>query len=357
MIPYWKVKRELKRLQMQFLQLHWIIFGGLLRRRYDRRRSRLVKVYDGAQPYRDRIALIVCFQPRGILPTFLAELDHFVARGFSPLVVSNLPLAPQDRDALLARSLMVVERPNYGYDFGGYREGILCLLERGRLPKSLILKNDSVWFPIWPDSDFLSRCNASEHDLFGIFLNAHGRKHRQTHLQSYFYRFGERLVSSPEFEYYWRNLFMTNNKHAVVRQCEIRLTGWFRDRGFSVGQLFDHDAMRGAMRSLDDAKLLEVIRYQAHVETRLERELRPLIDFPTSSDWRRRIDALIDAGRFRNYHMIGHPHILYGVLRSSLLKKDRQLIYQVQRREILDCGYDLNMLPVFADEISNWDRL
>ncbi|MDE3123660.1 MAG: lipopolysaccharide biosynthesis-like protein [Paracoccaceae bacterium] len=355
MIPTWKAKRELRRLKMQLLQWHWILFGGLLRRLYDRRRARLVKVHDGAQTVRDRIAVTLCFQPRGILPTFLAELDHFVASGFSPVVVSNLPLAPQDRDALLARSLMVIERPNYGYDFGGYREGILCLLERGLRPESLILKNDSVWFPIWPDSDLLARCMADEHDLFGIFLNAHGRKHRQTHLQSYFYRFGGRLVASPEFERYWRGLLMTNNKHAVVRQCETRLTGWFRDRGFSVGQAFDAQAMRAAMRSLGDAELLDVIRYQVRVETRLEKDLRPLIDDPGAPDWRSRIEALIDAGRFRNYHMIAHPHILFGALRSSLLKKDRQLIYQIQRQEIRDRGYDARMLAVFRDEIGGWD--
>lgn len=356
LIPYWKVKRELKRLKMQLLQWHWILFGWLLRRRYDRSRGRLVKVYSGAQPVRDHIAVTLCFQPKGILPTFLAELDHFISSGFSPVVVSNLPLTSQDRDALLSRSFMVIERPNYGYDFGGYREGILCLFERGVRPQSLILKNDSVWFPLWSDSDLLARCMADEHDLFGIFLNGHGRKHRQTHLQSYFYRFAGQLVASPEFEKYWRCLFMTNNKHAVVRQCETRLTGWFRDRGFSVGQMFDHAAIRAAMLSLSDAELLDVIRYQARVETRLEKDLRPLIEDPTSSDWRQRVESLVRGGRFRNYYMIAHPHILYGVLRSSLLKKDRQMIYQIQRQEICDRGYNIEMLAVFAEEIFHWDR-
>jgi hypothetical protein len=351
----WKLKRELKRLRNQLLQLHWFVFGSLIRRYYDSRRSSLVKIHDGVQPARDKIAITLCFQPNGILPTFLAELDHFVASGFSPVVVSNLPLLAPDRSALMERSLMVIERPNYGYDFGGYREGILCLFERGIRPRNLILKNDSVWFPLWPDSDLLNRAVADDHDIFGIFLNSHGRKPRQTHLQSYFYSFNEKIVSSPEFQYYWQNLFMTNNKHAVVRQCEVKLTDWFRSRGFTVGQLLDAEAMRVALKSLTDSELLDCISYQVKVETRLEKDLRPLINKPQRNNWRRDIERLIEEGRFRNYYFIAHPHILFGVLKSSLLKKDRQMIYQVQRKEIVEKCYTDMMLQVFSNEIANWD--
>jgi len=351
----WKLKRELKRLRNQVLQFHWFIFGSLRRRSYDRKRSSLVKIHDGAQPAREKIAITLCFQPNGILPTFLAELDHFVASGFSPVVVSNLPLSAQDRSALMERSLLVIERPNYGYDFGGYREGILCLFERGIKPGHLVLKNDSVWFPLWPDSDLLNRAVADDHDIFGVFLNSHGRKRRQTHLQSYFYSFNEKIVSSLEFRHYWQNLFMTNNKHAVVRQCEVKLTDWFRSKGFTIGQLFDAEAMRTAIKSLTDSELLDYISYQVKLETRLEKTLRPLIDNPQRDNWRQNIERLIEEGRFRNYHLAARPYILFGALKSSLLKKDRQLIYQIQRREIVEKGYTDMMLYVFSNEISNWD--
>lgn len=355
MMPIWKLKRELKRLKMQMLQWYWIVFGGAMRRYYDRRRSSLVKIHDGEQPVRDKIAVTLCFQEKGILPTFFSELDHFISSGFSPVVVSNCPLSNEDRGALMKRSLMVIERPNYGYDFGGYREGILCLFERGVSPEHLILKNDSVWFPLWPDSDLIKRALADENDIFGIFLNVHGWKHQKSHLQSYFYRFGRRIVSSPEFERYWRDLLMTNNKHAVVRQCEVRLTEWFRRKGFSVGQLFDAEEMKVAMKSLSDPQLLDVIRYQVKVETRLGPNLRPFIDNSSGNGWRHQLEQLIDQGRFRNYHMVAHPHILFGALRSSLLKKDRQIIYKLQRREIIDTGYNTKMLGTFRDEISAWD--
>ncbi len=113
MLPLWKLKRELTRLQLQVAQVPWFLFGKRRRTAYDAARPRLVSVTEGACPLQPDVAILLCYQPGGLQASFLAEVDHFRAQGFAPVVVSNLPLSAADLAALQARAHLIVQRPNY----------------------------------------------------------------------------------------------------------------------------------------------------------------------------------------------------------------------------------------------------
>lgn len=356
MIPLWKVKRELARLRLQLAQWHWFLFGTARRRAHDAARARLVTVTEGAAPLTPDVAILLCYQPGGVLTSFLAEVDHFRARGFAPVVVSNLPLSGKDLSALQSRAHLVIQRPNYGYDFGGYREGIKTLWDRGVTPRNLVIKNDSIWFPIWPDDDLLDRALADPADLWGLYLNQSVRRGELAHLQSYFYRFSGRLCAAPEFREWWENLFLSDNKHAVIHQCEIKLTGWFRDRGFSTGSLVDTARLRAALLDLDEAALLQVLAYQAQVETRIAPWVAPILAAGRITPEDRALIAEKSArGAIGSYLMISHPSVLLDRLKMPVLKKDRQAIYALQRREIGQSSVAAGLLPMIRVEIAQWD--
>ncbi len=356
MIAVWKLKRELLRFQMQIAQWHWHVFGKWRRDSYDRNRKEVVRTDEGLQPFKLDIAILLIYQPTGVLRSFLAELEHFCTKGFSTIVVSNAPISDADLDLLKSKSHLVIQRPNYGYDFGGYREGVLTMFERGIHPRNLIIKNDSIWFPIWPDCDFIDRAVQSQADLYGVYLNRRAGQTHRSHIQSYFYRFSPKITAASDFENYWKNLFVADNKHAVIRQCEMKLTNWFKLRGYSVDALYDNYSLKEAMKALDDAQLGRLIRYQTIVETRSAAVLSSLItDGPESPGWRERLEALIDAGRFGAYFQIMHPLALLGKLRAPVLKKDRQPMYQLQRQELIDCNFGHQLTPEVYADVLTWD--
>ena len=127
-LPLWKIKRELKRaipktleaLAEPFRHLTFLLL-------YDLRKKHLMRVTEGALPPGAEIGIYLIFPNKGVLPSHLAMLGAMVAQGISPLVVSNHPLTDQDRATLAATAFRVIERPNIGYDFGGYRDAILSI--------------------------------------------------------------------------------------------------------------------------------------------------------------------------------------------------------------------------------------
>jgi len=68
-------------------------------------------------------------------------------------------------------SWRVIERPNFGYDFGGYRDGILLLEAWGIAPERLLILNDSIWMPLAPNSTLIDRFEAAEGAVIGGILH------------------------------------------------------------------------------------------------------------------------------------------------------------------------------------------
>ena len=355
-LPAWKIRREWERLRQQAGQWHWYVAGPARKSLYEFRRRSLVNVSQGDHPRWPDVAIVLIYQPKGVLSSLLTELQHLSDNGFSPVVVSNLPVSDEDLALLKPLCHLIIQRPNFGYDFGGYREGILTVLDQAVPIRNLVVKNDSVWFPLVPDCDLLDRARNSSADLYGIYLNEYRRKPQRTHLQSYFYRFGPRLVRSAEFRTYWRNLWLTDNKHMVIRQCEMKLTEWFRTRGRTIEALYTLSDLQAALKSLTDEELYEVLRYHVQVDTRSFVQLQNYIDNPGLPGWRSAVDALIDTEALGRYLMIAHPLPLIAKLNCPVLKKDRQPMYQLQRAELARTGILEKMTDAVRAEILSWDR-
>jgi len=357
MSPIWKVRRELWRMTMQIGHLPWLIFAPIAKRLYDQRKGRILSITKGEMPQTDEIAILLLFQPKGIVPSTLHTLDHFRSRGISTLVVSNAPLSKVDRTRLCSHAWRIMERPNYGYDFGGYRDGILHLLDLGLRPSRLYVLNDSIWFPLREDSDLVDDVRASEADLYGFVLNDRMRGNKRQHIQSYFFSFGGRLIAHPYFETHWRNIFLTNNKNLVVRRCEIPMTEAFQSRGHSVAFRHTYGDGARALRKLDNESLRRVIAYQSKVSTRTAKRLqRHLVDEDLDDVWRARVLKDIDTGIMDKYFLIAHPAVLIEQICSPIIKKDRQDIYRLQRHELLASRLEETFAPCVRDEVRNWDR-
>ncbi|MBR9763067.1 MAG: hypothetical protein GYB53_05950 [Rhodobacteraceae bacterium] len=356
MIPAWKLKRELRRPFIRLAKSAMLPTGYLNTWVHDRHRTRLVTRSEGAIPALQDLAILLIYQPNGILPSTYQQLDFFVSQGVAPIVVVNHPLAERELSRLLEGAHLVIRRPNTGYDFGGYREGIQTIRERGYDPENLFILNDSIWFPVRPDCTFLDQARAASADVYGIFFNDKARRDAHHHLQSYFYRVSGRVLRDQRFHRIWDRMALHDNKDLVIRQHEIRLTDRLRQAGFSIGAyLSPTDLLRAAM-ALSVQEKRHLVAYQARHDIRTRQSFQAL-DTSGLSDaaFEAEADLLLAATKLSYYFISSHPYLQLRDLRSPVIKKQRTSECVAQRREILRLGMDRALLPVVGREIRMWD--
>ena len=276
-LPLWKLRREAKRAVRQIVGLPGLTWEYLfLRPLYDRRTSRQMVVHEGARPVVGEVAIYLVYAPQGLLGSHHDMLAQLAADGITPVVVSNLPLSGADRETLLAQSALVIERPNVGYDFGGYRDAVLQLEPHLATLDRLYILNDSVWMIEAPQSWF-QQVRAAGRDFvgatsnFGIarldaedFRNLTWRytpDHANFHYASYALAVGPNILQDPEFMAYWRDFRLSNNKKRTVRRGEIGLTKWVQAQGHSHCATCDVTDLDHEIEALDNTALDDLARH------------------------------------------------------------------------------------------------
>ncbi|MEM9307301.1 MAG: rhamnan synthesis F family protein [Pseudomonadota bacterium] len=357
MVEWWKVRREFGRLGTQIVELRPFLMGPINRIYYDRMRRAEIVCTEGKQPGSSDLAVILIYQPEGLLKSTRSQLDHLLAHGVTPIVVSNADIGVEDRAFLEKKSLFILERPNFGYDFGGYRDAVLELLSRNLKFDNLFLLNDSIWFPIRENCTLLDTARRAPADVFGIFYSKKSKKKSHWHLHSYFYRFKGRLVQDAAFARYWKTMpLYEGSKRIVIRQFETKLTAYFVKNGFQAGGLYDAADVRRATHGLDDEQTLRAVDYYMANDHLTRSILRPVAESKEhAADWRAKVDDLIEHSKFGNHFLNAHPWVFLENLRSPILKKNRDAKFVGQRAEIIDLDLDKTLLPAVREEVRAWD--
>lgn len=278
MWPGYKIKRELLRVLRQPKQ--WSgdalsYLGGAWY--YDLVLARRSVVRQGEQSAGDKVAIYVIFPSHGLLPSHMRSLKYLVSKQYKVIVVSNLELPDADAGKILPLCHIYIQRPNFGYDFGGYRDGVLAALGAVQKPKRLVLLNDSTWFPIIDHADWLGDIESLDLDFAGAASNYgvprpdparfktmdfdYRSDHKRFHYCSFALAFGPRVLKDPDFRRFWRRFPLTNKKKSTVRRGEIGLTAWALRKGYSHGATFDMGSLEQALLALPEDRLRDVTRY------------------------------------------------------------------------------------------------
>jgi hypothetical protein len=349
-IPGWKVKRELSRLGQQLRAIPEAIWEPFARRAHDAAFQRGFPITEGALPFGPKVAIVLCWQPHGLAPSFLDMADHLVACGYAPFVVSNAPLSTADRQSLIPRTWRVMERPNFGYDFGGYRDGLFMLRRWGVNPDRLVILNDSIWFPLWPGDLTLQQAEASPFDVTGTIL-----RHRDdvTFLESYFFSMRGAVLAHPAFRAFWDELQLTSNKYKVIRRGERGFGVALRGAGISMGPLFPTVAFTDALSRLDDKGLRQALRYMATANPLLADEGARLAS-ATTSDWDRSARVFVARVLEKALAYSSFPVMSARELRYPVLKKSAEPIsaqWRIAFLNAMDAGVVPQVLPRVAAEV------
>ena len=271
-----KIWRETQRLGRQAMGLPAELVQKLyFRRWYDAVTSRRIRRSKGELQPQSEMAIYVIYPSQGLQPSHLHALQQIIHGGISPVVVSNLPLSDEERARLLPLCTLLLERPNVGYDFGGYRDGVFELAAMLAGLDRLWFLNDSCW--LLPQArSWFTQARLLDLDLVGATSNygflrpavrelrpfpwtySHQSKH--FHYASYALGFGSRVLSSPDFLRFWRRLDLRNDKKKTVRRGEIGLTQWAIRQGYSHGCTTSLETLDGVLASLSDQDIDAIAR-------------------------------------------------------------------------------------------------
>ncbi|MCC6942012.1 MAG: hypothetical protein IT551_10455 [Novosphingobium sp.] len=276
--PFWKIRREVARAAGHLLRAPVVIPQNLLSTVYnDWILARHMHVTSGDLQITNNIAVYLIFPKAGLLPTHLQALSYLSENGYAPIVVSNLPLSVEDRQILRKASAVLIERKNFGYDFGGYRAAIMWLESRRPNIKRLFLFNDSTWFPLPTGRNWLKEVEALGVDFSAATWTgavnrpapwdyeamdwAIDKGRRNFHYASYALAFSERILADPEFWSFWRRLKLTTAKNRTVRRGEIGLTRWVIRHGYSHGATDELSDLGQRLAALSDVQLDQLLQH------------------------------------------------------------------------------------------------
>ena len=275
--PVWKIKRELMRLWRQARAVPKRLMWFFLATPYhDLFLARKRKTWAGTKTGDSRKAAVYVIYPTdGLLPSHLHTLNHLIENGYRTTVVSNLPLADDDREKLLAFCQSYIERVNFGYDFGGYRDGVLSLAREFGALDRLALLNDSAWYPLPDRSNWLADAEALGVDFAGAVSNygtprvlledfrtlkwSYKTTHPNFHYCSFALSFGPALLQSRKFLRFWRKFRLDNDKSRVVRRGEIGLTQWALSNGFSHACTCPPQELETVLNGVSDTRIAEIL--------------------------------------------------------------------------------------------------
>jgi Rhamnan synthesis protein F len=327
-IEGWKVRREIDRASQRLRAMVGRLYEPMIQRAYDRKRTSVVKVHQGAVPVADRIAIVLTYQPNGFAASLFATCAHLRAKGYAPLVVCNAPAAADEVQCLLPDCWAVMLRPNYGYDFGGYRDAILHLFDLGLSPARLVILNDSIWYPLTPADTLIDRMEASGLGLAGAILQAGDpdkattSTRRRDFIESFFYLVDQRCFQSEAFRTFWHTFPMSNLKFNAVHAGERRFSRVMEEAGEKVGSVLTRDTMLEALAGQSPDFLHTTLLYAAYTDPAFEEEGAALLaQFAADEAWRQRaLDHVARVTRKRHFHA-SFCHASINLLNVPFLKK------------------------------------
>ena len=208
----------------------------------------LVRVEPGVQPEAGatRIALYVHYSASGQVSEMvrhqLAELQHF---GFAIVFISMAAHIPEkDWQAVRGLCALVVQRRNFGRDFGAWRDLMPAFARRWPDADELMLVNDSVLGPIRATEPMIETMRGGGDGLFGLTESLQGG----AHLQSYMLLARGRPAVGDVMRFI-RGMHISHSKWLLVQLGEIRLARWMRKRGHRVAAVFGYDRLARAAAS------------------------------------------------------------------------------------------------------------
>ena len=223
--------------------------------------SRILRDAVGYVPAGGRaVCLYASFAESGrVSEMVLRQLEEYTLLGFDVVfVTTSRDIPPDDWEAVRARCTLVLQRRNYGLDFGSWSDAAREVRDRILDAEELLVTNDSLLGPIRPLAPVFATLRSGGDGLFGLTESLQ----HAVHLQSYLLLArGKGAVA--DLLGFLLDIRLSARKTAIIRRGELVLSGHMAKRGHRVAALYGYADLEAAMladrvetrRLLEDAAL------------------------------------------------------------------------------------------------------
>ena len=197
-----------------------------------------------------RLGIYFFYDQDGVVDDYVVHFLEDMRKSLTDLVIiSNGDLSEEAIAKLLPLTDQIFVRENRGFDVWAYKYAMESI-GWGKLETydEVILMNSTIMGPVYPFSEMFEEMDQRDVDFWGITAY-HAEAYDPFgmlpdnripwHIQSHFMAFRRSMVSSPEFQDYWRNVPMINTYTEAVALHEAVFTEKFESLGFKAGVYVD----------------------------------------------------------------------------------------------------------------------
>ncbi len=174
------------------------------------------------QRYSEAVDGIFCvfhlYQPYGLPANVVRAIATLSELGVRIVAVANTPLPERELARIRPYLHSFIQRRNFGRDFGGYRRGVLHVLDSYK-PDRLILLNDSLFYAKRGLKAFFEELCGDD-----AFIGANENHELTYHVGSFALSFGPQVLADPRFRRYWETYRSTEIRPRVIRKGEAALS-------------------------------------------------------------------------------------------------------------------------------------
>ena len=357
----YKFKREINRIFQQFKTLIEFFYEPFLRWKYDKYRSERLIILDGAVCLKtSKVALFLIYQPNGLAPSIHHTCAHFIEQGYLPLVISNSALSSSDLNELKQHAWKILIRPNFGYDFGGYRDGIWFLNTLKLNPDFLIVINDSIWFPIFHNDKTIERMENAPAAFVGALQidqsrSVNRRRFKHPFMGSFFWLLKKDAIINPAFQSFWSSYKMTSNKYKTIRRGERLFSHVMADAHVKSHAMFNRGMLDEYVMQSPAAQLLDILRNLSAVDNRLiEHQQQCIHNFKDDLSWSTEAREVIFKLTDKQNILASAPVITIQNFGVSYIKKSGEFanIIAIKKiKENIESGKIIGVIEVIIQEM------
>lgn len=345
LVPFWKVRRELR---ATYDQAHALVIRmafpliRLRKRLFPPAESVPLK---GQRTLGKRIVLYLVFPDSDDLSDRLDAMDYFLDREASLICVVNGKVASQWLEEFVRRCAYVLIRDNTGYDFGGYQRGVLFLRDLGHGFDHLHIINDSVLMPLVPNETIFSNIEAAAGTGFGGAVAlpmdkplANGSHPVQTTrlALSYWLYFSGAVTRSDCFVAYWSRYIATSSKVLTVRYGERGLSRHMAAHGYPAAALYTVESVSVLLSKLSPDTLVHILQYASFTdEVFATRCAQLLTAHEASPEWSEATRSFIQEVAQRRNFLHSFCYLAYEVLHVPFIKKTRIRLPHLMRQQYI----------------------
>jgi hypothetical protein len=358
---FWKLRRELSRVSQQLRDLIALPLEPIRQAAYDRRRMHVVRVHEGDCLGSDKVALLLIYQPSGLAQSVIRTCERLIHAGYAPLLVSNAPLDDSVLQRLRVVTWRVLVRPNFGYDFGGYRDGWWYLQRTQKPLDRLIVMNDSVWYPIQTDDQFIEDMEKLGGGFTGALL-AEDRRSRQSKgigrkpfISSFWLMFDRSVIESTAFRSFWEHYLCSNSKVRTIVRGERGLSAAMESAGYAPVAMFDRQKLDGLIAGLSRVDLMVALRQLVVLDSMQTKKIQRLLcEIKPDDTWEIQArECLLDATDGQNFLSSAPLLCLKSTFMAYIKKsKDPHNVAALHAFMAAMASGELRLVPEVAEELS-----